>query len=309
MTSTPTLRIGTRGSRLALAQTDCVRRALLDADPDLTIEVVVIRTTGDKIRDRALSEIGGKGLFTKEIDEAILDGRVDLAVNSMKDVPTWLPDGIELACVPERTDPRDVLISRFGSLAEIPQGGVIGTASLRRGAQILYLRPDLKTVLLRGNVDTRLRAVGEGRVDATLLALAGLRRLGRTEVAAAVFGVDEILPAVGQGALGITARTGDARIRNVLAPMHDHNTMQCVVAERAMLAALDGSCHTPIAALAEAEGDMLRLRGLVARPDGSEMWTTERRGGLETAEDMGRDAGEELRARAGTRYLEPIGGE
>lgn len=306
----PRLRIGTRGSPLALAQTEEVRARLAAAHPELTgpdaMETVVIKTTGDKIRDRPLADIGGKGLFTKEIDEAMLDGGIDIAVHSMKDLPTWLPDGIVLACTLPREDPRDALIcARARRLAELPAGAIVGTASLRRKAQVLFHRPDLKVVPLRGNVHTRLRKVSAGDVDATLLALAGLKRLGMGDAASAVIGTDEMLPAVAQGAIGLTCRAGDRSVREVLAALDHPETAARVTAERAMLEVLDGSCRTPIAALAEVDGaGGLTLSGLVARPDGSEMLETARAGRAADAGSLGRDAGEELRGRAGPGFFE-----
>jgi hydroxymethylbilane synthase len=310
---TAPLRIGTRGSPLALAQTDEVRLRLVAVHPALAeagaVETVVIKTTGDRIRDRPLAEIGGKGLFTKEIDEAMLAGRIDVAVHSMKDLPTWLPDGIVLAGMLPREDPRDALIcARAPSLAALPAGAVIGTASLRRKAQILHRRPDLVVVPLRGNVHTRLRKVAAGEVDATLLALAGLRRLGMGDAATAVVEPDEMLPAVAQGAIGVTCRAGDRSVRDALAALDHPETTTRVTAERAMLEVLDGSCRTPIAALAEVEGGGgLTLSGLIARPDGSELLETARAGRAEDARSLGRDAGDELRRRAGTGFFEDRG--
>jgi hydroxymethylbilane synthase len=309
---TSPLRIGTRGSPLALAQTEEVRSRLAAAHPELAepgaMETVVIRTTGDKIRDRPLADIGGKGLFTKEIDEAMLAGDIDVAVHSMKDLPTWLPDGIVLACALPREDPRDALIcAGAANLAQLPPGSVVGTASLRRKAQILHRRPDLLVVPLRGNVQTRLRKVSAGEVDATLLALAGLRRLGMGDVASAVIEVDEMLPAVAQGAIGLTCRAGDPSVRDLLSALDHPETTTRVTAERAMLEVLDGSCRTPIAALAEVDGaGGLTLSGLVARPDGSELLQTARAGRAEDARSLGCDAGEELRRRAGPGFFEGL---
>jgi len=310
MASTPALRIGTRGSPLALAQAEEVRAALAAAHPELArpdaVEVVVIKTAGDKILDRPLADIGGKGLFTKEIDESMLDCRIDLAVHSMKDLPTWLPDGLALIAMLEREDPRDALISaKADGLAELPAGAVVGTSSLRRKAQILGRRPDLKVVEFRGNVQTRLRKLAEGQADATLLALAGLKRLGLVNAASAVIGTDDILPAVAQGAIGLTCRTGDSRSRGFAFSLDHAETTTRVVAERALLEVLDGSCRTPIAALAEFTGDgVLGLRGLIARPDGSEVIETTRSGAGTDADAMGRDAGEELRRRGGSRFFD-----
>ncbi len=307
------LRIGTRGSPLALAQTEETRRRLLELCPDLAepgaLEVTVIRTTGDRVVDRPLAEIGGKGLFTKEIDLALIAGDIDLAVHSVKDLPTRLADGLVLAATLPREDPRDVLVSpRFEGLAALPAGAVVGTASLRRQAQLLSRRPDLEIRPLRGNVETRIRKTTAGDVDATVLALAGLRRLAISEVATAVIEPDVMLPAVGQGAIGITCRAGDGPVRDCLAGLDHRPTTQAVTAERAMLEALDGSCRTPIAGLARlGEDDRLALQGLVARPDGSRLIATERIGSADAAHAIGLDAGRELRARAGPGFFDAAG--
>jgi hydroxymethylbilane synthase len=265
------------------------------------IEVRIIRTTGDAIRDRPLSEVGGKGLFTKEIEEALLDGRIDCAVHSMKDMPTWLPDGLTIGAMLAREDARDALFARTGTrIAELPRGATVGTASLRRQAQLLSLRPDLQVVPLRGNVETRLRKLRDGEADATLLAVAGLKRLGLLDKAAAVIESDEILPAVGQGAIGIEMRADDTRLRALLAPLDHRATTLCVTAERACLAELDGSCHTPIAAYAElaADGGSLRLRALIALPDGTAVHRDEREGPGTDPVALGRAAGKRLKAAA-----------
>ena len=300
--TTPALRIGTRGSPLALAQAGMVRDALAGANPNLAekgaVEVVVIKTTGDRVLDRPLAEIGGKGLFTKEIEEALLDGTIDLAVHSMKDVPTLLPPGLVIAAMLPREDPRDALIAGPGvaRIADLPEGVVVGTASLRRGAQLLARRPDLQVVPLRGNVQTRLRKLGEGEVAATFLALAGLRRLGLEAAASGVIEPDEMLPAVAQGAVGIEVREGDKRVLGLLAGIDHAATFRAVVAERAFLAALEGSCRTPIAALAEFDGKGgLTFRGLVARPDGTGLRWVERQAAADDAEVVGAVAGAELR--------------
>jgi len=308
MAKTPLLRIGTRGSPLALAQAGWVRGLLAAAHKDLAeegaVEIAVIKTTGDKVQDRPLAEIGGKGLFTKEIDEALLAGRVDLAVNSVKDVPTWLPGGIIMPCAPPREDPRDAWICRKSdTIGGLDPGSVVGTASLRRQALILGLRPDLKVVPLRGNVDTRLGKLDAGGVDATLLAMAGLNRLGKAHAATAALEPDDFLPAVGQGAVGVTCREADARVGDWLAPINHADTLVQITAERAMLEVLDGSCHTPIAALGQLGGGGLRLRGLVARTDGAEILKAERVGAPADAEAMGRDLGAELKGRAGPGFF------
>jgi hydroxymethylbilane synthase len=306
---TGTLKIGTRGSPLALVQAELTKAILLAAHPELKaqgVEIVPIKTTGDKVQDRTLSEIGGKGLFTKEIEEALLDGRVDLAVHSMKDMPTFLPAGLVIGAMLEREDPRDVLISPVASsIATLPQGAVVGTASLRRQAQLLSLRPDLKVQPLRGNVGTRLDKLARGEAAATLLALAGLKRLGRTDAATAILSTEEMLPAVAQGAIGIEIRENDARLQALVAAINHAPTVIAVTAERALLAVLDGSCRTPIAAHAEIFGTALRLRGLIALPDGTESHRAEDRGNatLEGAAALGRALGERLKALAGPDFL------
>ena len=306
-----TWRIGTRGSPLALAQAQEVRRRLIAAHPELAgerrLEIVVITTTGDRDRSRPLAEIGGKGLFTKEIEEALIEGRIDLAVHSMKDVPTWLPEGLEISTILPREDARDALFSTRGdSLAALPAGAVVGTVSLRRQAQILAARPDLEVVPLRGNVDTRLRKLEEGQVDATLLAVAGLRRLGQAERITAALAPEEMLPAVAQGAIGLEVRGADDEAKALLAPLNDADSAQRVGAERACLEVLDGSCRTPIAAYAEFADGRLRLRGLVAAPDGSQVFQAEAEGAPEAAEGLGRALGEELRIEAGEAFFKAL---
>jgi hydroxymethylbilane synthase len=305
----PQLRIGTRGSPLALAQTQATRRQLIATCPELGepggVAIVVIKTTGDKILDRPLADIGGKGLFTKEIDEALLDGRIDLAVHSVKDLPTRLPDGLVLAASLPREDPRDVLIGRAATgIKNLPTGAVVGTASLRRQAQLLHHRPDIKVVPLRGNVQTRLARVSGGEIDATLLALAGLRRLDMTEAITAVLDPKEMLPAVGQGAIGVTCRSGDAATRGLLAALDHGDTSVCVTAERAMLDVLDGSCRTPIAGLAEMTGPgRITLRGLIARPDGSQVIEAVHEDSSQAAGTLGACVGEELRRLGGPDFF------
>lgn len=295
----PVLRIGTRGSPLALAQAEEVKARLIAAHPGLgrpdAIAIVVIKTTGDQVQDRPLAEIGGKGLFTKEIEEALLAGGIDLAVHSMKDVPTYLPDGLEIGCLLPREDPRDVLISASGArLADLPLGTVIGTASLRRQAQLKALRSDFVMVPLRGNVGTRLAKIERGDAAATLLALAGLKRLGKAAVATEILGVDQILPAAAQGAIGIEIRSDDAQTRGYLAPLHDAATAICVTAERACLARLEGSCRTPIAIYAELAGAELHLRALIATVDGALVLRDDRRGPATKANEIGTAAADAL---------------
>src|SRR5262245_49248759 len=305
------LRIGTRGSPLALIQARMVRDALAAAHAslaaDAAIEIVPIKTTGDAVQDRRLMDVGGKGLFTKEIEEALLAGRIDCAIHSMKDMQTWLPDGLTIGAMLPREDPRDALISRRGAcIADLPDGAIVGTASLRRQAQLLALRPDLRIVALRGNVETRLRKLAAGDADATLLAVAGLKRLGLTDKATAIVGVDEILPAVGQGAIGIEIRADDARLRELLAPLDHAATTLCVTAERACLAELDGSCHTPIAAFAEISdgGAGIHLRSLIAMPDGSAVHCDDREGPPAEPTILGRRAGMALKAQAAPAFFQ-----
>ena len=307
---TPVLRIGTRGSPLALIQAEETRRRLADAHPALAVpgavEIVVIRTTGDKVQDRPLSEIGGKGLFTKEIEDGLLDRSLDLAVHSMKDMPTWLPDGLVIGALLPREDPRDALFARdgAGSLAALKPGAVVGTSSLRRQAQVLALRPDLSIVPFRGNVGTRLAKLDAGTVDATLLALAGLKRLGRTDRVSAILEPEEMLPAAAQGAIGIECRAGDAPVRRLLDALHCRDTGDRVAAERSLLTTLEGNCRTPIAALADlAPDDTLTLTSRVALPDGSEMHEDRRSGPRTEAVQLGAEAGEALRRRIGPRFL------
>ncbi len=304
------LRIGTRGSPLALAQAHAVRDRLAAVHPELAdpgaIEVVVIKTTGDIVLDRPLAEIGGKGLFTKELDTAMLEGGIDLAVHSMKDVATVLPDGIVLPAILPREDPRDAwMCLKAPTLADLPAGAVVGTASLRRGAQVLYRRPDLKVVSLRGNVQTRLRKLADGVIDATMLAMAGLNRLGMAERATGVLEPEDMLPAVGQGAVGVTCRADDEAAHRWLAPLVDDETTIRVAAERGFLARLDGSCRTPIAGLAERNADgSLRLRGLILRPDGSAAHEGEISGPASEAVALGTSLAEELLGRAGENFLD-----
>jgi len=293
------LRIGTRGSPLALVQANEVRARLAAAHglaPE-RIAIEIIRTSGDMIRDRPLSEVGGKGLFTKEIEEALLAGRIDLAVHSAKDMPTVLPAGLAIVAVLPREDARDVFISRRSrTLHDLPHGATVGTAALRRQALVKRLRPDLAVVTFRGNVETRLRKLDAGEVDATLLALAGLKRLGRADAATAILSTDEFLPAVGQGIIAIEARADDARTRALLDAIDDRDSATALSCERAFLEVLDGSCRTPIAGHAVISAGTLKFRGLVAKPDGSAQVETARTGAVADAAALGADAGRELKA-------------
>ncbi len=298
-------RIGTRGSPLALWQATEVRRCLMAAFAlsEAAFEVVVIKVTGDQILDRPLKEIGGKGLFTREIEEALLAGGIDIAVHSMKDMPTLQPDGLILDCYLERADVRDGFVSaEVPSLMALPQGAVVGTSSLRRRAQLAHRRPDLRLVEFRGNVQTRMRKLQEGLAVATLLAMAGLNRLGMTGAARPI-AVADMLPAVAQGAIGVERRLGDQRAEAMLAAIHHGPTGQRLAAERAFLTRLDGSCETPIAGLALLEGDGLWLRGEILRPDGSRVIGGDRRGPVADAADLGRDLAAELLGRAGPGFF------
>ena len=301
------LLIGTRGSPLALWQARHVRALLISAHglDEGDVDLSVITTSGDRIEDRPLREFGGKGLFTKEIDEALLGTRVDLAVHSMKDLPTELPAGLAIGAVLPRADVRDAFVSvKARSLGELPEGAVVGTSSLRRQAQLRRARPDLRVTDLRGNVETRLAKIERGEADATLLAMAGLERLGLVARATVALSTEEMLPAVAQGAIGVLCRAYDAETVKLLAPLHDEATSICVTCERIFLATLEGSCRTPIAGLAEITGGgALRFRGLILKPDGSAWHGIELAGTLESAEDIGREAGDELLARAGPAFL------
>ncbi|HEX5507881.1 MAG TPA: hydroxymethylbilane synthase [Pseudolabrys sp.] len=301
------LRLGTRGSPLALAQAGEVRARLaaaLGRDP-AEIEIKVIRTSGDVIQDRPLTEEGGKGLFTKEIEEALLAGAIDLAVHSAKDLPTVLPDGLMLAACLEREDPRDVFISRKAkTLGALPPGATLGTASLRRQAIAKRARADLNVVPLRGNVETRLRKLDDTTMSATILALAGLKRLGIADRATTIMSVEEFLPAVGQGAIALETRENDERTRAAIAVVDHADTSVAIAAERAFLAELDGSCKTPIAGHATISGATIRFRGLIAKPDGSAAHDIAGTGARGDAVRIGADAGRELKARGGPGFFE-----
>jgi hydroxymethylbilane synthase len=297
-------KIGTRGSPLALWQAHEVRRCLMAAFalPETAFEIVVIKVTGDMVQDRALKEIGGKGLFTREIEEALLAGGIDIAVHSMKDMPVEQPAGLLLDCYLKRADVRDGFVSSVPSLMQLPQGAVVGSSSLRRRAQLAHRRPDLQLVEFRGNVQTRMKKLEDGVAVATFLAMAGLTRLGMQHVARPIE-VDEMLPAVAQGAIGVERRSSDARATAMLAAIHDGPTGLQLAAERAFLARLDGSCETPIAGLAVLEGDQLWLRGEILRPDGSKVIAGELRGAVSDGADLGRALADELLGRAGPGFF------
>lgn len=304
---TKPFRIGTRGSPLALAQAEETRARLMAAHalPSDAFEIVVISTKGDRVTDRPLAEIGGKGLFTEEIEAQLSDGRIDIAVHSSKDMPTVLPDGLYLSAFLPREDVRDAFIGRdAGRIADLPRGATVGTSSLRRQALVRRLRPDLNVVSLRGNVQTRMRKLQEGVVDGTLLAMAGLRRLGLADKATDVMATDAFLPALGQGAICIESRADDAKTDTMLAPINDEATCTALTCERAFLAALDGSCRTPIAGLATIADAGLSFSGMILSPDGTTTFEIARAGQPDNAAGIGRQAGEAIRAEAGPDFFE-----
>lgn len=299
-------KIGTRGSDLALAQAHEVRDLLLRAHnlPETAIVIQVIKTTGDIVLDRPLSEIGGKGLFTKEIEQALLSGEIDLAVHSSKDMPTMLPEGLVLDVFLPREDTRDAFICKTApALSALPEGAIIGSASLRRQAQLKRYRADYNVIIFRGNVQTRLRKLGEGQADATLLAAAGLSRLGMGEIVTEYLDTDAFLPACAQGAIGIETRVDDAESRAFVAPLHHAETAAAVALERAFLKVLDGSCRTPIAGMATVEDNRLSFRGEVLRPDGSESFDITGDGAIGDAAFIGEEAGMRLKARLSPDFV------
>lgn len=301
------LKIGTRGSPLAMAQAHEVRHRLMDAFklPDEAFEIVVISTAGDRVQDRPLKELGGKGLFTREIENELLYGGIDLAVHSMKDMPVLHPGGLTLDSYLPREDVRDAFVSlEFSKLSDLPMGAVVGTSSLRRRSQLLCRRPDLDVVEFRGNVQTRLRKLEEGVAVATFLAMAGLNRLHMANTPHAPIEAEEMLPAVAQGAIGIERRADDHRAAALLEAIHDKATEQRLTAERAFLKALDGSCQTPIAGLAELDGGSLRLRGEILRTDGSEAHDDDQSGAVEDGAEIGRVMAQGLLARAGDGFFD-----
>ncbi|TCT42708.1 hydroxymethylbilane synthase [Martelella mediterranea] len=300
-------RIGTRGSPLALAQAYEARDRLMQAHslPQEMFEIVVLSTKGDRITDRPLSAIGGKGLFTEELEAQLLSGELDFAVHSSKDMPTVLPAGLTLSTFLPRADPRDAFIGgKVDKLSELPEGAVVGSSSLRRQALIRRLRPDIEVVMFRGSVQTRLNKLKEGQVDGTFLANAGLMRLGMDDVATEVLSVRDFLPAPAQGAICIEQRENDSRISDLLAPVNDRDTVDAVACERAFLAALDGSCRTPIAAYARCFNERLSFSGMILKPDGSKAFDIATDGMRTEAVKLGKWAGDKLRERAGSGFFE-----
>ncbi len=301
--------IGTRGSRLALWQAEWIQARLGEIAPQLTVTLRTIKTSGDKILDVPLAKIGGKGLFVKEIEEALLGEDIDLAVHSMKDVPTVLPDGLAILCVPQREDPRDALISHSGrSLDQLPQGARVGTSSLRRQAQLLHHRRDLQISMLRGNLDTRLRKVREGEFDAIVVAAAGLRRMGWLDAVTEYLAPDVSLPAIGQGALGLEGRVGDSFVQDLVQSLNHPPTRTAVMAERALLDRLEGGCQVPIAAHATLKGDELSLEALIASVDGQCVIRSRLQGPASQGPELGRELAEQLLARGGAEILKTIYG-
>jgi hydroxymethylbilane synthase len=301
------LKIGTRGSPLALAQATETRDRLMQAHglPESAFAIEIFSTSGDRIQDRPLSEVGGKGLFTKELEDALLSGRIDIAVHSSKDMSTTLPSGLELSAFLPREDPRDAFVGRAAaSIMQLPQGAVVGSSSLRRQALILRMRPDLKVVQFRGNVGTRLRKLDEGVANGTILALAGLKRLGREDVITDIMPLSLFPAAPGQGAIGIESRVGDDDVRRMVEAINHAETCQALMCERAFLAVLDGSCRTPIAGHAEVRDGQLSFHGMILRPDGSEAHEIEDSGPVGQAAAIGRRAGEAVRAKAGASFFE-----
>jgi hydroxymethylbilane synthase len=303
------LRIGTRGSKLALVQSEWVRKEVQSRHPEVRVELVKIKTKGDKIVDAPLSKVGGKGLFVKEIEEALLKRDVDLAVHSMKDVPAELQKGLKLSVFPKREDPRDAFVScLFKRVEELPQGASVGTSSLRRSAQLLHIRPDLQIVPLRGNVDTRLRKLDSGELQAIVLAAAGLKRLGLSDRITALLSPEVVLPAIGQGVLGLEVREDDQKTQDLISFLNDLETELAARAERAFLKELEGGCQVPLAGYAKVERNRIVMDGLVAELDGSVILRQQRSGGKDKPEELGVALARQLKTAGADRILEKIYG-
>lgn len=309
------MKIGTRGSSLALWQANWVKEEIIKRHPDIDIDLVKIKTSGDKITDVPLARVGGKGLFVKEIEEALLKGEIDLAIHSMKDVPTELPDGLHIAVITRREDPRDAFIISQKSKAksqkfkDLPEGAIIGTSSLRRSSQLLNIRPDLKIVQLRGNLDTRLKKLDEGQFDAIILAAAGVKRLGLGGRIAEILSPDISLPAIGQGALGIEVRKDDAELNDIISFLNHDASSVAVKAERAFLRRLQGGCQVPIAAYGEIKDNSLNLAGLVGRIDGSEIIKDNIKGDIDGYEELGIRLAERLLSMGAKEILDEVYGQ
>ncbi len=299
------IRIGTRGSKLALWQANHVKEMIEALSPEFQVELVIIKTKGDKILDAPLAKIGGKGLFVKEIEEALLENRVDMAVHSMKDVPTELPEGLVIGAIPPREEPWDLLVVKEEAhLTHLPQGAKVGTSSLRRQSQLLARRPDLNIRPLRGNLDTRFRKLKETELDAIVVALAGVKRLGINSLPMRVLTPEECLPAIGQGALALEVREGE--MKDILEALHHPETEACVTAERAFLASIGGSCQIPVAALGKVEEREISLQGLIASPDGKEIYRDEVKGPIDQANSLGNRLAQSLLDRGGREIIEAI---
>ncbi len=302
-----TFKIATRGSPLALWQARWVQENIFEQHPEISVELLILKTTGDRIQDRPLSEVGGKGLFIKELETALLDGRADMAVHSMKDVTGFFPGGLEISVIAEREDPGDAwLCPKYGSIEDFPHGGIVGTSSLRRASQLKHHRPDLRIRSLRGNVITRLRKLDEGEVDATILAVAGLKRSDLEERITEVLPMEWMLPAIGQGAIGIETRIDDQETLNRIQHLNDQTTRDCLLAERTLLTEMEGNCQIPLAGYCILNGDELFLRALIADPEGESILRYEARAARQDSVKLGREAAQWLLKNGGEEILQKV---
>ncbi|MDP7582447.1 MAG: hydroxymethylbilane synthase [SAR324 cluster bacterium] len=302
-----TFKIATRGSPLALWQARWVQENIFEQHPEISVELLILKTTGDRIQDRPLSEVGGKGLFIKELETALLDGRADMAVHSMKDVTGFFPGGLEISVIAEREDPGDAwLCPKYGSIEDFPHGGIVGTSSLRRASQLKHHRPDLRIRSLRGNVITRLRKLDEGEVDATILAVAGLKRSYLEERITEVLPMEWMLPAIGQGAIGIETRIDDQQTLNRIQHLNDQTTWDCLLAERTLLTEMEGNCQIPLAGYCILNGDELFLRALIADPEGESILRYEARAARQDSVKLGREAAQWLLKNGGEEILQKV---
>ena len=302
-----TFKIATRGSPLALWQARWVQKNIFEQHPEISVELLILKTTGDRIQDRPLSEVGGKGLFIKELETALLDGRADMAVHSMKDVTGFFPGGLEISVIAEREDPGDAwLCPKYGSIEDFPHGGIVGTSSLRRASQLKHHRPDLRIRSLRGNVITRLRKLDEGEVDATILAVAGLKRSDLEERITEVLPMEWMLPAIGQGAIGIETRIDDQQTLNRIQHLNDQTTWDCLLAERTLLTEMEGNCQIPLAGYCILNGDELFLRALIADPEGESILRYEARAARQDSVKLGREAAQWLLKNGGEEILQKV---
>tara|TARA_B100000315_G_scaffold50494_1_gene45022 strand:+ start:66 stop:1028 length:963 start_codon:yes stop_codon:yes gene_type:complete len=302
-----TFKIATRGSPLALWQARWVQENIFEQHPEISVELLILKTTGDRIQDRPLSEVGGKGLFIKELETALLDGRADMAVHSMKDVTGFFPGGLEISVIAEREDPGDAwLCPKYGSIEDFPHGGIVGTSSLRRASQLKHHRPDLRIRSLRGNVITRLRKLDEGEVDATILAVAGLKRSDLEERITEVLPMEWMLPAIGQGAIGIETRIDDQQTLNRIQHLNDQTTWDCLLAERTLLTEMEGNCQIPLAGYCILNGDELFLRALIADPEGESILRYEARAARQDSVKLGREAAQWLLKNGGEEILQKV---